>query len=146
MTDPTSDRGEDGREEAQQDPPSRGEGREIVDRAGDTAAPIERLPDAPEQQPTSPSVDDQATKFLSGLLTRTPFHDYFCRVAMRTHTEDTFEHRVQLMKQEHPRWHALCVVLDMSLRIVVTVLLVAAGAAIAYKTLFPLPFPGLASG
>lgn len=79
------------------------------------------------------------TRALNELLSRSPFFDYFCRVAERSYPAKGAERRVQDAKKEHTALFAFCVTADMILRVLVALILLAVIVAVLYKTLSPLP-------
>jgi hypothetical protein len=81
--------------------------------------------------------DDPAggTQVLGNLLYRTPFFDYFVGVAASSYTGKLLEPKVKKLQDDHPKLFRFCVVADLIIRTIVVLLLIAAGAAIAYKTL-----------
>ncbi|MCW2900325.1 MAG: hypothetical protein JWO67_2590 [Streptosporangiaceae bacterium] len=91
--------------------------------------------------PEPPAYEDPTAggaRFLSHLLTRSPFLDYFCQVAESSYQGKTTEPKVRKAQQEHPVLFRSCVVADMILRIVVVLLILALIIAVAIKTLWPL--------
>lgn len=119
---------------------ARDDPREILRReAGNTIKPVESVP--PPVAFEDSGGDVEGTRLLSGLLTRSPFLDYCCRLADRSYPGKNLQPKVQQLKADHARLYAFCIAADVLLRVVVTVLLIAVGAAVAWKTLAPLPLP-----
>lgn len=115
---------------------NRGGARNLAKKAGQ----VEPRDTVPERTETSGrgSFDDPtgSTQFLSHLLTRSPFMDYFCRVAVASHSQKSEAARVQKAKEEHRKFFLTCVMLDLLLIFVATVLILAITSVVAYKTLF----------
>lgn len=91
--------------------------------------------------PEPPAYEDPTAggaRFLSHLLTRSPFLDYFLQVAESSYQGKSAEPKVRKAQQEHPGLFRFCVVADMILRIVVVLLILALIVAVAIKTLWPL--------
>lgn len=128
--------------------PAAGDGRgDQSNRAGDGrilaavvrpgATPVDR---APQDLPEVPgAADGGASTALAALQRRVPFTELFCTIANRTQPGRGDVERAYTLRTAHPYWYALCCLLDGLLRLVVTALLLAVLAAVAWKTLTPLP-------
>jgi hypothetical protein len=105
--------------------------------------PTSRVPDR-TPAPEPPDYEDPTSggaRFLSHLLRRSPFLDYFSQVAEASYTGKNTEPKVRKAQQDHPALFRFCVIADMTLRVIVVILILALIVAVAFKTLWPLTSP-----
>lgn len=107
--------------------------RKIARQVQPSLRPEQRLPPDAGTQPYGDT--SGGTQVLGHLLYRTPFFDYFVGVAASSFPGKHLEPKVAKAQKEHPVMYRFCVIADLFVRFIVVSLLVAAGAAIAYKTL-----------
>jgi hypothetical protein len=108
---------------------------QIISEVQDQATPVDATPTDPP-----PSVaDGGASGALAILQRRTPFLDLFCSVAVRVSPDGPPAVRIATMRRAHPWLFGLCWMSDFLIRAVVTLLLIGVLAAVAWKTLAPLP-------
>jgi hypothetical protein len=113
--------------------------RALAKRASD----VRPTAQVPQQTgvPEPPAYEDPTAggaRFLSHLLTRSPFLDYFCQVAESSYQGKVTELKVRKAQQEHRLLFRFCVIADVILRVVVVLLILALIVAVAVKTLWPL--------
>lgn len=115
------------------------EGRRIV-RGASEVRPASRVPQRTEV-PEPPDYEDPTSggaRFLSHLLRRSPFLDYFTQLAEASYQGKNAEPKVRKAQQDHPTLFRFCVFADVTLRVIVVALILVLIAAVAYKTLWPL--------
>lgn len=77
-------------------------------------------PVQPERPLANPSPTKDGAAFLQNFLKATPFFDQFESVAVRSYSAKlSNETKVAKHKSTHPRFHKVCVALDLVVRIVV---------------------------
>lgn len=124
------------------DEPSDG-ARQLAKRAREVH-PTSRVPQRTDV-PEPPDYEDPTAggaRFLSHLLTRSPFLDYFCQVAEATYQGKNAELKVRKAREERWLLFRFCVVADMILRVIVVILILGLTMAVAVKTLWPLTGSG----
>jgi hypothetical protein len=115
------------------DPGDLDDPRKIQKQVQSSVRPEQRLPSPTGQQTYEDSTG--GTQVLGNLLYRTPFFDYFCRVAASSYSGKLLEPKVKKLQDDHKKLFRFCVAADLFVRFVVVLLLIAAGAGIAWKTL-----------
>jgi hypothetical protein len=115
------------------------EARRLIQETEATARPVEQIPSQAGLGMEPQAELGGGTRALNELLSRSPFFDYFCRVAERSYTAKDAAKRVQDAHKAHKVLFAFCVIADMILRVLVALILLAVIVAVLYKTLSPLP-------
>jgi len=117
----------------------RSDARRIAKGASEVS-PTSRVPQRTDV-PEPPDYEDPTSggaRFLSHLLRRSPFLDYFTQVAEASYQGKNAEPKVRKAQQDHPALFRFCVFADMTLRVIVVTLILIFIVAVAYKTLWPL--------
>ncbi|MCW2901187.1 MAG: hypothetical protein JWO67_3452 [Streptosporangiaceae bacterium] len=131
------------RNDDDQDDEPRIDARAIAKRASGVR-PTSRVPQQTDVS-EPPGYEDPTAggaRFLSHLLTRSPFLDYFCQVAEASYQGKNAEPKVRKAQQDHKALFRFCVTADMVLRVIVAVLILVLIVAVAFKTLWPLTGSG----
>lgn len=111
--------------------------RQALNQVRGEARPVGRTPSGDEDLGKD-KPPEAGGRFLTALLFRSFFYDYFVRMAHRKYVGSSAS-RVRRAASEHPRLHRFVIFMDMLLLTVVTFALIAIAIAGAWKTLSPLP-------